>query len=650
MRPIRKSLIRFVSIFATAAAFSICAYGAVNPKNILMFSSEDVRLPALMLVEDTVRSSFNRDSPTEVAFYSEGLDNARIPQEKYESEYVNFLRRKYDGNKIDVIIVRGTGAIRFLLKHEAEIFTGVPKVLVLSDRRPIDDLDLGPNVTGVYGKVAFARTLDLILSQNPATKKVVVVTGSSAPDKNYLEQAKKEFSAYTGRVDIAYLSGLSMPDLQTQISSLPPDNVCLFISYAGDPAGSGYTLPAAISMLMPFTKVPMYGVSEMGMGAGIVGGDLISYQSTGGRVAEVAKRILSGERPSDIPEIITESVPMFDWRQLHRWNINEATLPAGSIVRFKQPTFWDQYKWLAIGTVTFIVVETLLIAWLLFLRARKKQAVAESLRFASLLKNKHEQLDSVVSNVPGIVWESRVVDDTGRRRAQFVSGYVEEMLGYTVEECLADPEFIGSRVVDEDREAYKSQADMAFLNDGQRVVQFRCATKDGGQKWAESHIVAIVDESGERVGLRGVTMDVTERMAAVEALTESEARYRNVVETQTELICRYLEDTTLTFVNDAYCRYFGKDSSELIGTKFIDLIPPHAHAETLGHISSLISNGNSETYEHEVIRNDGTRGWQQRHNLKRQPERSSRDRPRRYREKARGGGIACKRKSLPDHG
>jgi PAS domain-containing protein len=46
--------------------------------------------------------------------------------------------------------------------------------------------------------------------------------------------------------------------------------------------------------------------------------------------------------------------------------------------------------------------------------------------------------------------------------------------------------------------------------------------------------------------------DITERKRTVEALKESEERYRTVVEEQTELVCRFLPDTTLTFVNEAY--------------------------------------------------------------------------------------------------
>src|SRR5262249_20563030 len=94
-------------------------------------------------------------------------------------------------------------------------------------------------------------------------------------------------------------------------------------------------------------------------------------------------------------------------------------------------------------------------------------------------------------------------------------------------------------------------------------------------------------------------------------LKESEERYRNVVESQTELICRFLPDTTLTFVNDAYCKYFGKAAHELIGTKFIRLIPESERDSTLHYFESLVENPRSETREHSVIRPGGSPGWQQ---------------------------------------
>jgi PAS domain S-box-containing protein len=95
------------------------------------------------------------------------------------------------------------------------------------------------------------------------------------------------------------------------------------------------------------------------------------------------------------------------------------------------------------------------------------------------------------------------------------------------------------------------------------------------------------------------------------ALRESEERYRSVVEHQTDLICRYLPDTTLTFVNDAYCHFWRKSRAELIGTKFVELIPVNSRDAELRHVASIIERPREETNEHQVLLPDGSIGWQQ---------------------------------------
>jgi PAS domain S-box-containing protein len=90
----------------------------------------------------------------------------------------------------------------------------------------------------------------------------------------------------------------------------------------------------------------------------------------------------------------------------------------------------------------------------------------------------------------------------------------------------------------------------------------------------------------------------------------SEERYREVVESQTDLVCRYLADTTLTFVNGAYCRFFGHPREKLIGRKFVEFIPEAARPATLANIAALGKNRHAYSHEHEVILPDGTIGWQ----------------------------------------
>lgn len=99
------------------------------------------------------------------------------------------------------------------------------------------------------------------------------------------------------------------------------------------------------------------------------------------------------------------------------------------------------------------------------------------------------------------------------------------------------------------------------------------------------------------------------RWLAEDKLRLSEARYRGVVESQREMVCRYLEDTTLTFVNDAYCRYFGKNRGELIGVPFLSLIPESSHPTVHATIDQAIRNRTTVSQEHEILLPDGSTGW-----------------------------------------
>ena len=101
------------------------------------------------------------------------------------------------------------------------------------------------------------------------------------------------------------------------------------------------------------------------------------------------------------------------------------------------------------------------------------------------------------------------------------------------------------------------------------------------------------------------------RAMEVRRLRDSEERYRAIVEDQTELICRFLSDGTLTFVNDIYCRYFGRSREDLIGQSFFTLILDEDKPDVLEKIDSLSYEHPVVTCEYRVTIPDGSLCWQQ---------------------------------------
>src|SRR5688572_1808712 len=182
------------------------------------------------------------------------------------------------------------------------------------------------------------------------------------------------------------------------------------------------------------------------------------------------------------------------------------------------PTPWTEYKWQLIGAISFMIVETILIAFLLISRTRQRSAEAELERFALLAQSEHRRLEDVVSNVPGIVWESRVDPSGTTRTEHFISQHVEKMLGYTVQEWMSEPRFWLSIIPDEEREETLRANDAIFESGTSGVIQYHWRTKDGSLLWVESHLSAIFDDNNTPVGLRGVTLDISERKAAEDGL------------------------------------------------------------------------------------------------------------------------------------
>jgi len=121
---------------------------------------------------------------------------------------------------------------------------------------------------------------------------------------------------------------------------------------------------------------------------------------------------------------------------------------------------------------------------------------------------------------------------------------------------------------------------------------------------------------GSYIGILAVTnmllaAAAAERRAAERAVSESEKRFRAVVEDQTDLICRFKPDGLLTFVNEAFCRFHGKRSDELIGTNFFQTLSEEDAAVPLSYINSLPPDEPVVSFDHRLHSPDDQVVWHQ---------------------------------------
>jgi signal transduction histidine kinase len=306
-------------------------------------------------------------------YYSEFIDQARFSDAAYQRSFAEFLRSKYRDVPLDVVIAMGDTPLQFVAAQRRALFAKTPIVFFTTQavsRRPV-------NSTGVTSTLDFSESLKLALELQPGTRNVFVVSGADESDLVYEAAARRQLAPFASRVAITYLAGLPTDRLVSQLSALPDNSIVYYLLVNRDGTGANFHPLEYLARLSRVANAPMYCWVDSAIGQGVVGGRLKDQEAQIQLVATMAIRVLAGESAESIP-ISSQNlyVSQVDWRQVVRWGISEAQIPAGTLVRFREPSLWDRYWYYLLGAATLVLAQTALIAGLLVQRARRHRAEA----------------------------------------------------------------------------------------------------------------------------------------------------------------------------------------------------------------------------------------------------------------------------------
>ncbi len=303
-------------------------------------------------------------------YYSEYIDRARFPDASYKSAFRDFLRLKYKNKRFDVVIAVQDIALDFARENRTELFADTPIVFFSSSAAV-----RAPNSTGIVADLDFSSTLAFVTQLQPDVRHIFVVNGTEAGDKEYENLARGQFRTFEPQLTITYLSGLPTRDLEQRLSALPEHSAIYYLVVNRDGEG-GYFHPLEyLDRMAVAANAPIYCWVDSALDHGIVGGSLKSQQAQAEAVARLALRVLHGEAADSIPVISPKlNANQVDWRQLRRWRISEARLPAGTLVRFREFSAWERYRVYILGVIALLVAQSLLITGLLVHRGRRRTA------------------------------------------------------------------------------------------------------------------------------------------------------------------------------------------------------------------------------------------------------------------------------------
>ena len=325
-------------------------------------------------------------------YYSEFIDVARFPDTSYRTAVGDFLRLKYQGVTFDLVVAMGDVATEFVTTNRDQLFKGIPAVFLANS----PEARITSNASGFILERNFTDTLRLVEQLQPDVRSVFVVTGGGEADRAFEQMARSQFKPFESRFTFTYLAGLTVSELERQLAALPDHSVVYYVLVTEDGAGDKFHPLDFVDRVTTAANRPTYAWVDSTMGRGVVGGSLYLQKAAIERIGQLALRILHGERPDSIAtSTVNLSVPQVDWRVLKRFAIAEARVPAGTLVLFREPSVWDRYKIYILAALAILLVQSGLIAGLLFQRVRRRSVEGELRNSEEALRRSYERVREI---------------------------------------------------------------------------------------------------------------------------------------------------------------------------------------------------------------------------------------------------------------
>ncbi|WP_200284835.1 ABC transporter substrate binding protein [Rhabdochromatium marinum] len=310
----------------------------------------------------------------DVVLHLEFMDTKLSNSAGHFANLARLLRRKFRDVSFDVIIATDDDALDFLRDYGAELFAEVPIVFAGINNFKLSKIQGLTKVTGVNEEADFHDNIELIARLIPEVKHIYVIADNLTAGRMIRREFDRAAQDFQSRFRFHYFTGLDMAELSAKLTQLSDDSVVFYLTFFQDAAGHHFAPQEAIPLISNSSPVPVFGQVDYMIGEGVLGGKVKSAYYQGRVVAQIAQRILNGEKAECIPIIMdSPNSFMFDYEQLRRFHINFSELPQDSIILNQPETFFYKYRTL-IGIVlsVFVVLIGFILILLFNIRQRKR--------------------------------------------------------------------------------------------------------------------------------------------------------------------------------------------------------------------------------------------------------------------------------------
>ena len=602
MRSQRWGGLRGLATWAVASGLSILPVpAAAGPmKNVVIVHGESPDLVGPRIVIDAIETTIRAEVREPVDFYIENVDTGRFEAEEYETRLADLMAEKYRDIRVDVVVSFGGPAVNFVLRERDRLFPGAPVLLGFVDKRLMGDIPLPPKTSIVYVRVDSAATVKMALRTYPATRRILVVGGTSRFDRGWQAVVRAELDAAGLAVPIEYDVDAPLDTLVARLAALPADTAVLYVSMTRDGADIPHQPAEVAKELSRASSVPVYGLTSTYMGQGILGGALLDMNAHGTELAHRSMQLLAGEVPAPSTTVTTL---MADWREMRRFGMSAASLPSGTVIRFRNPGIWERFRTLILVVSTVLTAQGALIVALVT-AARRRRAAEAALGQSDKLKG--AILDSLPAHVAVVDRAGTIisVNDSWTEFAK-ANGIASETTAGPGAHYLAVCRQAADAGIPTALEAL-ALVDAACRGErAGRQVEYQC---DGNSE-ARWYLMTAVPLRRAEGGAVITHSDITARKLNEIALRESEDRFRRLADALPVAIWMSDADGGCTYFNRQWLEMTGRTLEQECGRGWLESVHPDDRDACMREYAGAFAERQPFSIDYRIRQHDGQYRW-----------------------------------------
>ncbi len=297
---------------------------------------------------------------------TEFMDARRYNKEENYDLFYKMLKYKLSHHEPYLaIMLGGDEALNFALKYQDELFAGIPMVFfaVRNEEFALKAHE-NPLITGEVLHHSMNETLDLAIKLYPNAKSIVAIYDDAFASRGDVQQffaLKKDFPSFLFRG--LNTSTLSLEKLGEELRNCDSDDIILFLDASWGPNNVHYERAFISDFIMKNVKMPIFCIQDEWVKNGFLGGAISDFYKMGRQVAATTKRVISGEKPKDIPvTFAAHSKFCFNYDTVKKFNINMQNLPADSLFLNRSESYWKTYKKSLLPIICILVSLAIILA------------------------------------------------------------------------------------------------------------------------------------------------------------------------------------------------------------------------------------------------------------------------------------------------